>query len=201
MLQSYSTLDGKHPGDPATLIRYAGLLADALHEANPRVDIHLDATWSRADQTYLPTGHWHGQSIYAMEVAVRDGYAAAKAANPHIDDVIQTGDAWARAWSTGFADPDPYDGITPGQVDLWAPEGYHASVFGYYLEALMFFGDLTKRDPTVIGYDQVARDLGIDATQARTLQRLASEALKGPPLTGPALAVPLPATAVPMPGR
>jgi hypothetical protein len=52
VLQSYSTLDAAKPGDPATLIKYSGLLAQAFHDQNPNVDIRLDSTWSRADQTY-----------------------------------------------------------------------------------------------------------------------------------------------------
>jgi PEP-CTERM motif len=181
VLQSFSTLDAAHPGNPASLIQYSGLLANLLFAQNPNVDIHLDATWTRADQTYLPTGAWYGQSVYAMEQSVRAGYNAAAAANVHIDDVIQTGQAWARTWETGLADPNPYDGITPGQINMWAPEGYHASVFGYYMEALMFFGDLTGLDPLSIGYDQVARDLGISAIQALALQTLASQTLLGVP--------------------
>lgn len=181
VLQSYSTLDGAKPGNPASLITYSGLLADELYAKNNNVDIHLDATWTRADQTYLPSGHWYGQSIYAMEQDVRAGYNAAKAANPHIDDVIQTGQAWARTWETGFADTNPYDGIQLGQVNMWAPDSYHASVFGYYMEALMFFGDVTDMDPLSIGFDQVARDLGITAAQALVLQTLASQTLRGIP--------------------
>ena len=134
-------------------------------------------------QPYRPTTvtDLNGQSVYAMETDVRAGYNAAKAANPHIDDVIQTGQAWARTWETGFADPNPYDGISPGEVNMWAPEGYHASVYGYYLEALMFFGDITDVDPITIGYDQVAMDLGITRSQALTLQLLASQTLAGVP--------------------
>lgn len=181
VLQSFSTLDASAPGNPASLITYSGLLANLLFAMNPNVDIHLDATWSRADQTYLPTGAWYGQSIYAMGQSVKAGYALAAASNVHIDDVIQTGQAWQRTWETGFADPNPYDGIAAGQVNMWAPDSYHASVFGYYLEALMFFGDITDMDPLTIGFDQVARDLGISSSQALFLQTLASQTLLGVP--------------------
>ena len=181
VLQSYSTLDVNRPGNPATLIQYSGLLANQLFGKNPNVDIHLDATWSRADQTYLPSGFWYGQSIYAMQRDVRAGYNAAEAANVHIDDVIQVGQAWARTWETGFADTNPYDGIQLGQVNMWAPDAYHASVFGYYLEALMFFGDITDLDPLTLGYDQVAIDLGLSASQAFALQAIASATLQGIP--------------------
>ena len=184
VLQSFSTLDASRPGNPASLIQYSGLLANLLYAKNASVDIHLDATWSRADQTYLPSGAFYGQSIYAMEKVVSAGYHAADAANPHIDDVIEVGQAWARTWETGFADLNPYDGIDAGKVNMWAPDAYHASVYGYYLEALMFFGDITDTDPLTIGYDQVARDLGISAQQAFILQTLASQTLQGIPEPG-----------------
>ena len=184
VLQSFSTLDASRPGNPASLIQYSGLLANLLFAKNANVDIHLDATWSRADQTYLPSGAFYGQSIYTMEKVVSAGYHAADAANPHIDDVIEVGQAWARTWETGFADLNPYDGIDAGKVNMWAPDSYHASVYGYYLEALMFFGEITDTDPLTIGYDQVARDLGISAQQAFILQTLASQTLQGIPEPG-----------------
>lgn len=174
VLQSYSTLDANRPGNPATLIQYAGLFGQTLTARNPNVEIFLDATWTRADQTYLPTGFWYGQNIYAMGADVLAGYLQAQAANAStIDDVIRVGSAWSRTWASGFADPNPYDGITPGEVNMWAPDSYHASVFGYYLEALMFFGQITDLDPRSIGYDQVAMDLGISQAQALYLQTIA----------------------------
>lgn len=188
VLQSYSTLDGAHPGNPATLIQYSGLLADAMHAQNPNVKVYLDATWTRADQTYLPSGHWYGQPVDAMEKDVEAGYRAAKAANPGINgDVITTGAAWNRAIESGFADANPYNGIDAGKVDLWAPEGYHASVFGYYLEALMMFGSITGLDPLSLGGSEYAAlALGITSAQAIALQQIAHDQL--------AAAVPEPST-------
>jgi PEP-CTERM motif len=178
VLQSYSTLDGAHPGNPATLIQYSGMLANLYTGINPNTQVFLDSTWSRADQTYQVTNSpWYGKGIYAMETDVRAGYNAAAAANANIDGVIQTGDAWARAMMNGYADTNPYDGIDPGKVDLWAPEGYHASVYGYYLEALMFFGELTGLDPELLGWDQVAMDLGLTSEQAILEQHFAALAL------------------------
>ncbi len=178
VLQSYSTLDAVNPGDPTKLIQYSALLASALHMQNPAVDIHLDATWSRADQTYLPTGHWYGQPIDAMEKDVQAGYEAAKANSPLIDDVIPVGAAWNRAIQTGFADANPYNGITPGQVNLWAPDNYHASIYGYYLEALTLFGGVTGVDPRSLGAGElVAANLGISSAQALTLQQIAHDQL------------------------
>lgn len=181
VLQSYSTLDVANPGDPAKLIQYSALLAEAFHEQNPAVDIALMATWSRADQTYLPTGRWYGQPIEAMARDVQAGYQAADAASPLIDGVIPVGAAWNRAIEAGIADPNPYDGITPGQVSLWAPDAYHGSVYGYYLEALTVFGTVTGLDPLSLGAgERVAADLGITPGQATALQQVARDRLATP---------------------
>jgi hypothetical protein len=178
LLQSYSTLDAARPGNPATLVKYAGLLAQAFHGQNPNVDVRLTATWSRADQTYSIQGPWYGQPIDKMAIDVRAGYNAAKAASPFILAVIPVGEAWNRAFAAGLADTNPYDGITPGQVNLWAPDAYHASIYGYYLEALTIFGNVTGRDPRTLGAnDGVARDLGIDTAIASALQGFAAEQL------------------------
>ena len=184
VLQSYSTLDGAHPGDPSTLIKYSGLLAQAFHDKNPQVDVRLTATWSRADQTYKPGGAWYGQPIYRMALDVRAGYDKADLASDAISGVIPVGQAWNRAIASGLADANPYDGKVTG-IDLWAPDAYHASVYGYYLEALTIFGDVTGRDPRSLGAgEQVARDLGIGAEIAVALQQVAAEQLAEGFVTG-----------------
>jgi len=178
LLQSFSTLDAARPGNPATLVKYAGLLAGALHAQNPNVDVRLVSTWSRADQTYTWRGHWHGESIDRMALDVRKGYNAAKAASPRIRAVIPVGEAWNRAIAAGVADADPYDGIAAGKINLWAPDAYHGSVYGYYLEALTIFGNVTGRDPRILGAkDGVAADLGIAPATASALQGFAAEQL------------------------
>jgi len=178
LLQSYSTLDKSRPGNPEMLIRYSGLLAQAFHERNPKVHVMLVSTWSRADQTWKWSGAWHGQSIYQMALDVRRGYDAADAASSLIDGVIPVGEAWNHAIAGGLADPDPYDGLGPGQVNLWAPDSYHGSIHGYYLSALTIFGSVTGKDPRSLGADEhVARDLGIDPSTASALQAFAAAQL------------------------
>ena len=178
LLQSYSTLDADKPGNPATLVKYSGLLAEAFHRANPDVDVRLTATWSRADQAYSKQGPWFGAPIDRMARDVRRGYNEAKAASPLIRAVIPVGEAWNRAIAAGVADANPYDGIGPGQVNLWAPDNHHGSVYGYYLEALTIFGNVTGHDPRSLGADeQVAKDLGIPAATATALQGFAAEQL------------------------
>ena len=178
VMHGYSTLDAVRPGDPATLVSTTKQMAELLASVNPKVEIHLTATWPRADQTYLDTGHWHGQPIGAMARDVRAGYDKAKATSPAIKSVIPVGDAWMRAFDTGVADPNPYDGITPGQIDLWTKDHYHASAEGYYLEALMAFGDLTGRDPRSLGDGECsAFELGMSVAEVKALQQVAFDQL------------------------
>jgi len=178
LLQSYSTLDGARPGNPEVLVRYSGLLAQAFHARNPKVDVRLVATWSRADQTYQAKGAWYGKPIAQMALDVRAGYDLADAASGVISAVIPVGQAWDRAIAAGVADGNPYDGIDAGKVNLWAPDAYHGSPYGYYLEALTIFGNVTGRDPRSLGPDdKVARDLGIEGATAAALQRIAAEQL------------------------
>ncbi len=178
VLQSFSTLDAAHPGDPASLVRSTPLIAQMFHDANPKVDIRLMATWSRADETYLATGHWYGRPIGAMAKDVRAAYDQAAAASPFVAGVLPVGEAWNRAFDVGFADGDPYDGIAFGQVDLWAWDNYHASVYGYYLEALVVFGALTGKDPRSLGPNETAaEDLGVSPAQAAAMEAIAHDEL------------------------
>jgi hypothetical protein len=178
VMAGYSTLDQNSPGNPALLVRTAREMAGLLAAQNPKVDIRLIATWPRADQTYPDSGHWHGKPIDAMALEVRAGYDLAAAGTPLIRGVIPVGEAWLRAMKAGIADPNPYDGVAFGQIDLWTHDHYHASNFGYYLEALMIFGDLTGLDPASLGQNErVALELGFSRAQTAALQKVASEEL------------------------
>jgi hypothetical protein len=179
LLQSYSTLDANKPGDPATLVTYSGLLAKAFHDKNPKADVRLVATWSRADQTWKPGGAWYGKPISQMALDVRAGYDKAARASDLVKGVIPVGQAWNRAFASGLADTNPFDGIEAGKINLWAPDAYHASVYGYYLEALTIFGSVTGRDPRSLGAGEyVAKELGISPETAAALQKVAAEQLR-----------------------
>lgn len=179
VLQDFSTLDSSNPGNDASLVDYAGRFADRLRSRNRDVRIKLMATWSRADQTYPATGFWAGKPISAMGCDVARGYRRAAEAHPYISGVIPVGYAFDRAFADGIADPDPYDGIAFGQVDLWASDHYHASAYGSYLSALVTFGTVTGVDPAALGAKELsAKELGISEQQAAALQKVASAQIK-----------------------
>jgi hypothetical protein len=178
VLQSFSTLDAAHPGDATSLIKSTGTLVSLLRARNPKVDIWLDSTWSRADLTYQPSGHWYGKPIDAMEKVVRAGYDKAAAATPGVHGVLPVGQAFNLAIESGFATPNPYKGTGPSQINLWAWDSYHASAYGYYLEALVAFGAITGKDPSSLGKDETAAaELGVSPAQASRLQQIAHDQL------------------------
>ena len=180
VLQSFSTLDAAHPGDPTTLVAATRTLAAMLRARNPAVDIRLDATWSRADLTYKTASPWLGKPVEAMAADLRAGYDKAAAA-AGVKGVLPVGGAWTRAIRTGVADANPYDGIEYGKVDLWAFDNYHASAFGYYLEALMIYGAVTGRDPVALGpRETAAMELGFSPAQMTALQTVARDELALP---------------------
>jgi hypothetical protein len=176
VLQDYSAAWKARPGDPAALMLFSGRFAALFRARNPGVRLYLTATWSRPDQIYPASGAWHGTPIAAQGLSLwAEADAAASASGM---TVLPVGQAFNHAIATGFADPNPYDGIAFGQVSLWAWGHYHGSTYGYYLEALIVFGRVTGTDPRLLGRDeQAGQDLGLSRDQAEALQRIAHEVL------------------------
>ena len=80
--------------------------------------------------------------------------------------------------ATGVADTNPYDGIEPGQVDLWTWDHYHASSYGYYLEALVVFGNVTGIDPRSLGRNECSgNELGFSPAETAALQQVTFDQL------------------------
>ncbi|MCL4866329.1 MAG: hypothetical protein KJZ47_10570 [Gemmatimonadales bacterium] len=177
VMHGHSTLDNQAPGNPARLVATSTAMAEFLRRRNPGVAIYLMATWSRADQTYLPEGAWAGRPIEAMARDIRAAYdQAARAAGATA--VIPVGESWIRAMHAGVADPNPYDGIDFGKVSLWTTDHYHGSTYGYYLEALVIFGTVTGRDPRSLGDLECSGfELGLSRMQVKALQQVAFDQL------------------------
>lgn len=177
VMHGYSTMDQAHPSDPALLVQSATQMTDMFRAQNKSADVWLTATWSRADLTYHDSSPWRGKPIQQMGIDLAAGYAAAAKA-AQATGVVPLGLAFNRAFDTGVADPDPYDGIAFGKLDLWTWDQYHASAYGYYLEALLVFGRVTGKDPLSLGdAETAADDLGFSKPQAHALQQLAHDQL------------------------
>ena len=194
VMHGFSLLDADKPRDPAKLVATTKQMADVLRAKNPKVAIYTMATWSRADHVYPAKGTWAGQPIDVMARDIRAAYdSAAKAAG--VKSVIPVGEAWTRAMQTGVADPNPYDGIEAGKLNLWTYDAYHASTHGYYLEALVIFGSVTGRDPRSLGDSECSGfELGLSRTEVKALQQVAFDQL-GSAVTAAPLITPKPVPA------
>ncbi len=182
VLQDYSTLDPVRPGNAAELVSYAGRFAQLFAARNSKVDISLTATWSRPDLVYKPGQPWSGKSIYQMALDVRRGYDRAHRGSRQIRRVNPVGQSFNCAIAAGIADANPYDGVAPDQIALWAYDQYHASAAGYYLAALTVLGAMTGQDPRRFGpSERAASELGLSPDQAVALQTVAARQLYGEP--------------------
>ena len=182
VLQELSTLDRDRPGNASAYLRDVPRLSALFRSFNPAVQIELMATWTRADETYRPQGHWYGKPVTAMALDLRTAANQARAATRGVAGIVPVGQAWNRAIATGVADANPYDGVPFGKLDLWSYDQYHASLYGYYLEALVAFGRITGVDPLTLGRDERAADeLGVSPAQAVALQRVAHDQLAAEP--------------------
>jgi len=178
VMHGFSTLDSSNPNDPAVLIDTTAKMSDFLRGLNPDVEVFLTATWSRADLVYRSGSPWSGTPIAQMAIDVRAGYDAAAAGADAVKSVNAVGQAWTIAMESGIADPNPYDGIDTDLIDLWTWDHYHASDYGYYLEALVVFGNLTGRDPRSLGDNECSGfELGMSQQQVRGLQQAAYDQL------------------------
>ncbi len=177
VMHGFSLLDAAKPRDPAKLVATSKQMADLLRGKNPNVEVFLISTWARADHVYPEKGAWAGKTVEVMTRDVRAAYdQAAKGAM--VKGVIPVGESWLRAMQSGVADPNPYDGIEAGKLNLWTYDSYHASTHGYYLQALVIFGTLTGLDPRSLGDSECsAFELGMSRTEVHSLQQVAFDQL------------------------
>ncbi|MFD1033607.1 SGNH/GDSL hydrolase family protein [Sphingomonas hankookensis] len=179
ILQGYSTLDADRPGDVTRHGEAAGQLAALVRARNPQASVKLVETWSRADLTYRPGSPWSGKPITAMAQDLAKANRRVARTTPGIAGTIPVGSAWNRAIAMRVADANPYDGVDPGKLGLWADDQYHGSSAGYYLEALTIFGRVTGYDVRRLGAEErAAADLGLTGEQAVALQRIAWTTLR-----------------------
>lgn len=174
VMHGYSTLDSANPGDPEMLVTTVQKMAEFMETMNSDVEIYLTSTWSRADLIYQADKPWTGKPVQQMALDVRAGYDLAAASSSVVKSVNAVGEAWTEAMDLGIADSNPYDGIEVGKVDLWTWDHYHASSFGYYLEALVVFGNVTGLDPRSLGENECSGyELGMSSSEIQGLQQAA----------------------------
>lgn len=178
VMHGQSLLDLQVPRDTTKFMATSQQMIDFLRGVSPSVAIYMTATWSRADEVYPEDGAWHGTPIDVMAREVRAAYDVVASRRRGLRPVSPVGEAWNRAFATGVADSNPYDGIDAGKLNLWTFDSYHASEAGYYLEALVVFGNVTGVDPRALGRGECSgHELGLSAPQVEALQQVAFDQL------------------------
>ncbi|HUB14222.1 MAG TPA: PEP-CTERM sorting domain-containing protein [Acetobacteraceae bacterium] len=156
------------PNAAITLDETPPLAAYGYTSANPNQPIFGSSTVGQqgGNKAYAPyVGD--AEPIAAMAADLHNAYETAaglyNSNNPagSLVSVALSGDAWVSAIDMGMAQRDPFLVSEPaGQVDLWdsnpllacctTPIGYHPSVYGDYLNALVLFGQITGINPTTL---------------------------------------------------
>jgi hypothetical protein len=194
-----SNLTQNAHSDPRAFYGAVETIEQGVHAAAPNANVYLYATWAPADTAWLDTTAGGASfsaarflnSLNELTVAYHNAYFNAAAHDGHIRDVAPVGDAWARAWFAGVANPDPYSGSAPGvalsfdfqpgsepsTTDAPTDAGFHhPSKYGAYLNGLVLFETITGMDVRKFReHEQAAADLGISGQVAVALQRVARE--------------------------
>ena len=146
---------------------YARALHDRITGDGARTLLFMTWGYRLGDRHNRPD-----DSFLAMQERLTQGYSELAAELP--SSLAPVGLAWAEALRQ-----------RPG-LDLWDSDGKHPNAAGSYLAACLFYEVLTGRDPSRSRYTA-----GLRAADARFLQRIADETVKGEgrpqalPLTSP----------------
>ena len=174
--------------------------------ASTKTKVYLTETWARPDMVYahlvttpdltsingspIPDGTNTQATLYystlaGMTADLKAGFAAEAAADGKFAGVLPVGDAFQLAYDLGLVQTSGFydaNGVfvpnNPSVMNLWWYDYLHASKYGSYLDALIQYGTITGLNPTLLGHgDLAAKDLGIGANDAFTLQRIAAQTL------------------------
>ena len=84
VMHGFSTLDSNKPNNPSLLVETTVKMSTFLQALNPKVEVYLTATWSRADLIYQADRHWSDTPIEKMALDVRAGYNKAQQQLPQL---------------------------------------------------------------------------------------------------------------------
>jgi hypothetical protein len=175
--QSTTPLPTARGGSPTSFMDAARNLRALVHSQNPSADLYLYETWS-SPTSVGAQGYPSGTAgLQAMQTDLRDAYFKASR-ELGFTGVARVGDGFMRAVDQGLADPNPADGISAGMFNLWsASDSRHSSRYGSYLSAAVLFAKITHVDPRGLatGAGSAAADLGLSATEAGNIHRIAHE--------------------------
>ena len=193
VLQEYSTRPLTSPSGDSNGTNVPGFLTAVTNldnrvlAKNSAANVFLYETWARPDK--INAGYF--PNLQAMQNQLHSSYYTANS-NSQLKGVAPVGDAFLQAVTLKLAN-DPTTAANEGPITLWNPDNYHASVYGSYLSASIFYAQILGGDPRTLptGAGSAAAALGLNAAYADQLQNLAyAEAFPVPePSTGVLAAV------------
>lgn len=186
VLQDYSTRPLSSPSNDAngTNIPAFRNAVDSIKSLasvkNSDVKLLLLETWGRPDKVsagYFP-------SLQAMQTELRSSYSAA-AADFALAGWAPVGDAFLEAIRLGYAN-DPTTPSSEGPIPLWNSDNYHASAYGSYLAASIFYAKILGGDPRNLptGGGSAVAGLGLNPAYADQLQEVAYRTAVPEPCAG-----------------
>jgi hypothetical protein len=175
VLQDYSTRPTKIPGagDVDGFRSNVQSLSSLATNNSPAVRTLLYCTWGRPD--IVAAGDY--PSIQSMQTDLTTNYSDA-ARDFNLFGFAPVGDAFMAAVASGLSiNPNVTPTLGPGQIDLWQSDNYHASVYGSYLAALVFYTKILGADPRSLptGPGSAASDLGLNPSVVVQLRNIAYE--------------------------
>ena len=141
VLQEYSTRPLSSPSGDANgtnilAFRNSVTSIESLAlSANGATKVLLYETWARPDK--IAAGYFG--TLAAMQSELRNSYSTA-VADYGLAGWAPVGDAFLEAIRLGYAD-DPTTSASEGPITLWNGDNYHASAYGSYLGASLFYED------------------------------------------------------------
>lgn len=159
-------------------------LSGLIWSKNADARILLYETWARPD--LVPSYY---RSLSEMQEDIHDSSVAA-VTDFRLSGLAPVGTAFMEAIAAGVAD-NTRTPTLEGPINLWFGDAYHASAYGSYLSALIYYQQILGGDPRALstGSGSVAADLGLNSAYARSLADVAYVVVN-------ASAVPEPATVV-----
>ena len=186
-LVSFDNGDASTTGDLANFRAMVSNLRDVILQASPAASILLYQTWARPDLVALPPATPNPAQPYseldAMQAELRAAYSEA-AEDFELHGWAPVGDAFMRAVTAGVGyDERQNTSPPPAAVPLWHQDNYHASHYGSYLAACVFYARILGADPRELplGAASAAGQLGIESAAARNLQTVAYEIIADAP--------------------
>ena len=107
--------------DPPAFFSAVRTIEQGVHVAAPDAAVYLYSTWAPADTAYLDatangmdfSADRFLASLANLTLASHAAYVKVAEQDGRIRSIAPVGDAWARAWLEGVANPDPYAGSAP----------------------------------------------------------------------------------------